>query len=69
MWVPGVQDVMKRTRSAEDHARWARCLSEVVKGAAPLCPAAARAACQEALTQLQVTRLFVCLISLPFLLV
>lgn len=48
-----MQDVMKRTRTAEDHARWARCLGEVVKSAAPLCPSAARAACQEVCAQLQ----------------
>lgn len=59
------QELLRRTRAGDDQQRWARCLAEVAKSAAPLCPAAARAACQEVCTQLQVTRLCSSAIGLP----
>jgi hypothetical protein len=46
---------MKRALVYDDSVRWARCLVEVVKVAATMCPESPRAAYVEIVTRLQVT--------------
>ena len=49
------QDLLRKAQSGEDLARWSQCLARLVKHAAPMCPAAMRAAYPEVCTRLMVS--------------